>query len=415
MKNVHKIEVKVEGDNWKKCLDNAFNTKKKDLKIDGFRKGAVPKDVYIKKFGIESLYMDAVDAAIDDAFAKALDSESVVPVVQPSVDVKDVNEESITIEFTVITKPEVKLGKYTGLKIKRDEVEVTGKEVEEEIARLCMKFAEIVIKEDGSVEEGNTAVIDFEGVVDGEILEGGTGENYPLEIGSNTFIPGFESGLVGMKVGETKTLELKFPDNYTDELKNKDVTFKVTLREIKERVLPTMGKELFEDLGFDSITSEDELKNEIEVQLLATKEANVEDVYLDKVLEAAVNNMSVEINHEIISDEVHRMLHQFEDQLKMQGLNIEQYFEFTGMNHEKMHEQMEPEATKRIKSRYLIEAVAEAEKVEVTEEEVQAQAEKMALEYGMEKEQLIEMIGGLEAVKYDCKMRKTLEFLREGK
>jgi len=415
MKNVHKIEIKVEGKDWEKCLDDSFKNKKKDLKVDGFRKGAIPKDVYIKKFGLESLYMDAVDAALDSAYANVIKDSKLIPVAQPSVDVKDINENCAVIEFTVITKPEVKLGKYTGLKVKKDKVEVSAKEIEEEIARVTSKFAEIVIKDSGKAEEGNTAVIDFEGTVDGKILDGATGENYPLELGSHTFIPGFEEGVVGMEVGDVKELKLTFPENYTEELANKDVLFKVTLREIKERVLPEMGKELYEDLGYNNVETEEDFKKEIEKTVIAKKESEIENDYLDKVIEEATENMTVEINQEIISDEVHRMIHQFEEQLQMQGLNMEQYFQFTGLDHDKMHEQMEPEATKRIKSRYLLEGIAEIEDFQITEEEAKKAATQMAEEYGMEEEQLMEMIGGMDALKYDCKMRKSLELLKEGK
>ena len=271
MKNVHEIELEVSGKEWESALDAAFKKKVKDVRIDGFRKGAIPKDVYIKKMGIESLYMDAVDIALGEAYNSVIRDNKLIPVCEPKIDIKEIDEKHIKYAFTIITKPELKLGKYKDLGIKKDEVKVSKKEIEEEVARLCSRFAEIVVKETGKVEEGNTAVIDFEGFVDGELLEGGTGANYPLEIGSHTFIPGFEEGVVGMKVGETKELNLTFPENYTKELANKDVLFKVTLREIKERILPELNKEFYQDLGYEYIETEEDFNKEIKKAIEARK------------------------------------------------------------------------------------------------------------------------------------------------
>ena len=207
MKNVHDIEIEFKGKEWDSILDAAFKKKIKDVRIDGFRKGKCPKNVYLQKFGVESLYMDAVDVAAGQAYTKALRDEKLVPVCEPKMDVKEIDKDHVKFIFTIITRPEVKLGKYKDLDVKKDEVKVSKKEIDEEIAKLASRLADIVVKENGEVLEGNTAVIDFEGFVDGKPLEGGTGANYPLEIGSNTFIPGFEEGVVGMKVGEEKELK----------------------------------------------------------------------------------------------------------------------------------------------------------------------------------------------------------------
>ena len=413
MKNVHDIEIEIKGTDWESILDAAFEKRSKDLKVDGFRKGKCPKNVYLQKFGVESLYMDAVDVAAGKAYTQALKDNELVPVCEPKMDVKEIDKDHIKFVFTIITKPELKLGKYKDLGIKKDAVKVTKAEIEEEVARLASRLAEIVVKEEGKVEEGNTAVIDFEGYVDGEKLDGGTGANYPLEIGSHTFIPGFEEGIVGMEVGETKTLNLKFPEEYTKELAGKEVKFDVTLREIKERVLPELNEEFYQDLGFEDVKTEKEFNDEVKKVIEARKEEEAKNKYIDEVLEAAAKNMKGEINPEIIDDEVHRMIHQFEEQLRMQGLSVEQYLQFTGATHEDMHKQMEPEAEKRVKYRYLIEMVAEAEKIEIKDEDAEAEAEKMAAEYGVEKEEFMKHFGGLEVVKYDMTMRKALEILGE--
>lgn len=412
MKNVKEIEITIDGDIWTNALDKTYKKKNKEVKIEGFRKGTAPKNIFLKKFGIESLYMDSVDLVIDEAYKKALNDAEITPVIEPSVDIIKIDEKAVTFKFTIISKPDVTLGEYKNLKIKKEKATVTKEEIAAEIAKLKDQLAEIAPK-DGEIAKGNTAVIDFEGFMDGKPFEGGKGENYPLEIGSNTFIPGFEDGLIGMNVGETKELNLKFPKDYVADLQGKDVTFKVTIREIKERIVPELNEDFYKDLGYDNIKTEAELEAEVEKVLLNRKEVEIEDAFTEEVLSKASSNMKVEINKEIISDEVHRMIHQFEDQLKMQGIKIDDYMNITGMTHEKLHEQMEPEAIKRIKYRYLLDTIAETEKIDFTNEEVDAKAKEMADNYGITVEELLKAYGSNEIVKYDMKMHKALEILKE--
>ena len=411
MKNVKEITIKIEKEEWTNILKETFNKKKKDIKIDGFRKGSVTWDLFVKKIGIASLYQDAVDLAVNKNYEKAIKDSGVIPVVEPKIDIKDLSEESLTIEFTFIGKPEVKLGKYKDLGIKKDTVKVTKEEINNELESIRNKFAEIVVKENGEVVSGNTAVIDFKGVVDGKELEGGSGENYPLEIGSNTFIPGFEDALIGMKTGETKDINLKFPENYVEDLKNKDVTFTVTVREIKERILPEVDEELFKDLGED-IHSKEELETKIKEHLKEHKETEIDNKYLEEVIKTAISNMKVELNEEIIHDEIHRIINQQAEQMKMQGLSIEQYLEFTKSTMEDLENQIKPEAENRVKERYLLEAIVEEEKIDATDKEVEEDIKRISEMYNVEKDELVNMMGGVEMVKYDVKMRKALEFLK---
>ena len=412
-KNKDVVTIEIAGKDWEKALDKAFKKKVKEVKVDGFRKGSVPKNIYIEKFGIESLYMDAANDVVQDAYTKALQDSKVEPVIEPAIDVKEINEEKVVFEITITGKPEVKLGDYKNLKVKKEDVEVSKEEVDHEIEHLREQFAEIRVKEDGEVEDGDTAVIDFKGTVDGKELEGGSGENFPLEIGSHTFIPGFEEGVLGMKVGEEKDLHLKFPEDYVKDLAGKEVVFHVTLNEIKTRILPDIDEDFFKDLGYDKVTNQDELVIEVEKVIKDRKTQDADDRFLEEVLKNASENMEVDLPEEIIGDEVHRMMHQFESQLKMQGLTLDQYMEFTKMSHEDFHKNMEPEAIKRIKYRYLIEAVAEKEKIEVTDEEAEKDADEMAKNYGISKEELVNAFGGMDVLKYDSKMRKTLNFLKE--
>ena len=411
-KNVHEIEIKLDKE-WISALDATFKKKNKETKIDGFRKGAAPKEVYLKHFGIESLYMDAVDASISVAYKKALDENKLVPVVEPNVDVTGISDSNVIFKFTIITKPEVTLGEYKNLKVKKDKVTVSDEEINHEINHLREHLADVVVKENGEITEGDTAVIDFTGFVDGKELEGGKGENFPLEIGSHSFIPGFEEGLVGLKAGEEKTLELKFPENYIEDLKGKDVTFKVKVNEVKTRVLPDINEDFFKDLGYEDVKTEDELKTKIKEEIKHQKEHQADDVFVDKCLEAAAKNMKVDINEEIIDDEVHRMIDQYSQQLQMQGMNIEDYYKMTGTKEEDLHKMMAPEAEKRVKYRYLLEGIADAETLKFTEEEIKARAEEMASQFGVSVEELVKIYGSMDIIEYDLKMHKALEILKE--
>lgn len=410
-KNVHEIEVKIEGKEWSDILDKVFNKKRKEVKIDGFRKGSVPKEVYMKKVGIESLYIDAVDAAVGSAYKKALSDNKLLPVIEPKIDVSNISKDEVVFKFTIVTKPDIKLGDYKNLDVKKQSAKISKKEIEDKIKNLQSKYAEIVEKEKGTAEEGNTAIIDFIGYVDGKELEGGKGENYPLELGSNTFIPGFEENVKGMKINEEKSIDLKFPENYTEDLKNKDVTFKVTLKGLKERVYPEINEEFFMDLGYDDVKTKEELEAKIKEDLTAQKEKELDNKYTDECLEKAANNMTIDLNEEIVDDEVHHMIHQFEDQLKMQGLNLDQYMQFSGVTHEDLHKQMEGEATKRVKYRYLLEAVIDAEKIEVTDEEAKEEEHNIAKEYNMTIDEVEKQID-LEMIKYDLKMRKAMDIIK---
>ncbi len=413
MKNVLEIEITTKGEKWSNALDKAYKKKNKEVKIEGFRKGMAPKNIFINKFGIESLYMDAVDYVLDEAYKDALKKAKETPVIEPTVDIVAISEKEVTFKFKIITKPEVTLGDYKGLKVKKETAKVSKEEIDDEIAKLKNQLAEIVPKTKGVVEKGNTAVIDFDGYVDGKALDGGKGENYPLEIGSNTFIPGFEEGLIGTHIGEEKELNLKFPDNYVENLKGKDVLFKVTVKEIKERVIPEVNEEFYKDLGFENIKTEEEFRKEVENVIKERKQADLDDAFIEDCLSKASESMKVEINEEIIDEEVHRMIHQFEEQLSMQGIKLDDYAKITGMTHEKLHEQMEPEAIKRVKYRYLLEAIAEAEKIDFTKKEVEEKTKEMADNYGISVDELLKAYGSDEVVKYDMKMHRALEILKE--
>ena len=412
MNNVKKIVKEYNGEVWTKAIHGAYDKIKKDVTVDGFRKGMVPFDMFVSKNGVEPLYNDAIDILLTTEYKNTLDELKETPVVQPTIDIKNISKDAISIEYTFISSPEVKLGEYKNLGIKKETAKVTAKEVKEEIEKLQTKYAEIKVKETGKVENGNTVVIDFEGFLDGKPFEGGKAENYPLEIGSHTFIPGFEEGLIGMTTGEEKDLNLTFPENYTEELKGKDVTFKVKVNIIKEKVLPEINEDFFKDLGYDDVKTKEELEAKIKEQIKNRKEAEIENKYIEECLDAATSKMEVEINPEIIDDEIHRMIDQMSEQLRMNGLTLEQYMQFTGMTHEDLHKQYEEMATKRVKERFLLENVAKVEKIEISDKDAEAKALEMAKNYGMTKEDLLKEFGGLDMVKYDMKMRAAINIVK---
>lgn len=412
-KNVHEINIKIDGEQWEKAIDVAFKKKQKEVKIDGFRKGSVPKKIYLQKVGIESLYMDAVDAVVPVAYKKVLDDNKLLPVVEPKLDVTNISDKAVEFKFTVITKPEIKLGEYTNLGIKKDTVKVSTKEIDEEIKNLQSKFAEIVDKESEEAENGDTATIDFEGYVEGKKLDGGSGENYPLELGSNTFIPGFEEAVVGMKINDTKEINLKFPENYTEDLKNKDVTFKITLKGLKTKELPKIDEDFFLDLGYDDVKTEEELKAKVKEEIKTRKEKEAETKYANECADKAVSNMTIDLNDEIIDDEIHHMIHNMEERLSMQGLSLDQYMSFTGTTHEDLHKQMEPEAEKSVKYRFLLESIIEKENIEVTDDEIKDRMEEIAKEYNMTVDEVKKELANDEMIKYDIKMHKAIDIIQK--
>ena len=414
--NVLELEIKLDED-WKKALDDVFNKKKKDLKVDGFRKGMVPKDIYLKKFGIESLYNEAIDIALRAAYRKVLDEHKDIKIeVEPKVEVTGISDSNVIFKFTIITRPKIEIGEYKNLGVKKEKATVSKEEIDEEIEKLRDQMADLIIKpEDTTIENGDTAVIDFNGYVDGELLDGGKAENYSLEIGSHSFIPGFEEGLVGHKAGEKVTLNLKFPEDYMENLKGKDVKFEVTIHEVKTRVLPEVNEDFFKDLGYDDeVKTLEDLQKQVKKHLEEEKQADLDDKFLEECLDKATENMTVDINEEIIDDEVLRMMRSYEEQLKMQGLSLDKYYEITGQNQETLHKLMKPEAIKRIKIRYLIEEIATKEDIKFTDKEVDAKAKEMAENYGITVEELIKAYGSIEIVRYDMTTNKALEIIKEG-
>ena len=414
MENIKKIDVTVEGKDWQEALDKAYEKASKKAKIDGCRPGKAPKEIFLKKYGEESLFMDAADIVIDKEYVKMINENKDLEIVaQPEMELKSISKEKIEFTFVLTLKPEVKLGKYTGLDVKKEEVKVTKEEIEAEIKVLQDRYAEVSEK-DGNVENGDTAVIDFEGFKDGVAFKGGKGENYSLKIGSNTFIPGFEEQLIGMKKGEEKDINVTFPEDYhSEELKGQPVVFKVKVNEIKQTVIPELDKDFFEDLGIEGVDSKETLEKHVEEHIYAHKDHHAEEHYIDDLLEAAAKNTKIDIPDAMIKEEQDRMLKQYEENLMMQGVTLKQFYEFTKSDENALREQMKEEATKRVTYRLMLEEIAKAEKIEISEEEANKEAEDLATRYNMTKEELIKNFGGLDMIIYDAKMKRAIEVLKK--
>lgn len=408
------ILVKFEGEEWQDALNQAFKKANKTAKIDGFRPGKAPKDVFLKKYGIGVLFEEAAEILLEDAYKKVMeDNKDLQIVAQPRVEINSVTEDAIEYKFVLVTKPEVELGKYNGFNIKKEEVTVTDEEVDEALINMRKRYTENVNK-DGKVEDGDIAVIDFEGFDNGVPFEGGKGEDYSLKIGSNTFIPGFEEQIIGMSKGEEKDINVTFPEDYHSEnLKGKPVVFKVKVKEVQEVKLPELDKDFFEDLGMEGIEDAESLKKQLKENIEARKTQEVENKYIDELLEAAANETKVSIPHIMIHDELDRMLKQYEERLKMQGITLEMFYQFTNSDEKTLKDQLHGEAEKNVKYRLMLEAIAEKENIQISDEEASKEAEDLAIKYDMNKDEFLKLFGGLEMVKYDLSMKRAIEILKK--
>lgn len=415
-KNEKEIKMELEGKEWEKCLDKAFQKNNKKAKIDGFRPGKAPKDVFIKKYGIESLFMDAADEAIYVAYDKVISENKDILdklVARPDINIESIDEKKIVLKFVLTMRPEVKLGKYTDLGVKKAKASATKKEIEESIDNMRSRYAEDVIK-DGEIASGDIAVINFKGFVDGKAFDGGKGENYSLKIGSGTFIPGFEEQLIGLKALDEKDVKVTFPEDYhAEDLKGKEAVFKVKVIEVKEVSVPELDKDFFDDLGMEGVTTKEELEETIKKNIIARKEMENENKYLDELLEAAAKNTEVDVPEVMVNEELDRMIKDYSDHLKMQGISLEQFYQFTNSDESALKDQMREEAHKRIVYRLMLEEIAKKEKIKISDDEAKEEAKVLAEKYGVSEEEFLMNFGGLDIVKYDLRMRRAMDVLKK--
>ncbi|MBQ0009019.1 MAG: trigger factor [Firmicutes bacterium] len=408
-----KVEVicDVETALWKEAQEKAFKKLAKNLELKGFRKGSVPEAMARKHIDTGSIFNEAINSMLQPAFDEVLKEEKLQPFARPSVDVTKVSDSELQLKFIVILAPEVKLGNYKGLAIKKDAVKVTEAEVKEAIDKLVAQQASLVVK-DGASEKGDTVVIDFVGSVDGKEFDGGKAENYSLELGSNSFVPGFEDQLIGHKAGDNVDVNVTFPEQYVPELAGKKALFKCVVHEVKGKVVPTLDAELIKELNIPDVKDEAGLKAYEEKQLKASKEAKAQNDALNKVLDAIVKEAKVSIADEIIADEVAGMKKNMEDQIQQRGLTIEQYYQITGQKPEDVEKNMKVEAEKNIRTILCMEEIAKAEKLNVSDADVEKEMQSIADTYKMPVEKVKEILGqDMNRFKAELRQRKIQDFL----
>lgn len=411
--NKGELTINVSAERFDEALDEAYKKVVKTVNLPGFRKGRIPRNIFENQFGVESLYQDAVDIVLPSAYEAAVDQTEIFPIDQPEVDIEQIEKgKELVFKAIVTVKPEVKLGEYKGLEYEAEDVEVTDEEVEKALEDLRENQAELVLKEEGTVENGDTVVIDFEGFIDGEAFEGGKAENHSLEIGAGQFIPGFEEKLVGKPANEDTEIEVTFPEDYHQaEFAGKEATFKVKVHEIKQKELPELDDEFAQDVDEDVETLA-ELKEKKKEELLTSKKTEAENKKRESLLTQAAENAEIEIPEVMIETELGNMLQEFEQRIQMQGMTLENYYEFSGETEESIREQMKADAEKRVKSNLTLEAILEKEVLEVEESDIDAELDEMAKMYGMEKEQILGMLGGnADVLKEDLKIKKALNFI----
>ena len=414
-KNMAKLTIETDAEAFEKAVEKAYQKQKSRISVPGFRKGKVPRQMVERMYGKEVFYEEAANLLIPDAYDEALDACEEDIVSSPQIEVVQIESgKPFIFTATVALKPEVKLGKYKGVKVDKIDTAVTDEEIDEALNRERENNARTITVEDRPVKDGDMTILDFEGFVDGEAFEGGKGENYPLTIGSGAFIPGFEAQLVGAEAGKEVEVKVTFPEDYQAEhLQGKEAVFKCTVKEIKEKELPELNDEFASDVSeFDTLAEyrEDVKKNLEEQKIKEAKKAKEE-----AALKAVVEDSEMEIPEAMLQTQQKQMVDEFAQRITMQGLSMEQYFQFTGTNYQQMAEQVKPQAEERIRTRLVLEAVAKAENIEATEEDYEEELKTMAEVYQMELDKVRDLMGEREKknILQDLVVRKAAEFVAE--
>lgn len=412
--NLGVLTVEVPAAEVTKGIDQAFKKVVKDVQAPGFRKGKMPRKMFEKMYGVESLYNEALDFILPEAYGKAVEEADIDPVDRPEIDIEQMEKgKDLIFKATVTVKPEVKLGDYKGLEVTRQETEVTDEEIEEQLKDRQAAFAELVIKEDGAIEDGDTVKLDFKGFAEGEAFEGGEAKDFDLEIGSGSFIPGFEEQMVGMKVGEEKEIEVNFPEEYhAAELAGKPATFEVKVHEIKTKEIPELDDELAKEID-EEVESLEALRTKMKEQTVAEKKTASETALRDDLVEAAARNAEIDIPEAMIDAELERMMGDFEQRLQQQGMNLDLYFQFSGQDEEALRGQMKDDALNRVRVSLTLEAIGKAENIEIAEEDINEELQKMSDQFGMDVEQIKAALGGTTVLENDLRFNKTVELLVE--
>lgn len=408
------LTVTVPAEKVNKALDQAFKKVVKQINVPGFRKGKVPRPIFEQRFGVEALYQDAVDILLPEAYGEAIEETEINLVAQPEVNVTQIEKgKDFIFEATVTVEPEVKLGDYKGLEIEKQETDLSDEELQESIDHSLSHLAEMVVKEDGAVENGDTVNIDFSGSVDGEEFDGGQAEGYDLEIGSGSFIPGFEEQIEGMKTGDEKDVVVTFPEEYhAEELAGKEATFKTKVNEIKFKDVPELNDEIANELDSDA-ENVDEYKENLRKRLSEQKATEAENTEKEEAINKATENASIDIPEAMINTELDRMIQEFGQRIQQQGLDLQTYYQISGQNEEQLRDQMKDDAEQRVKTNLTLTAIADEENIEVSDEDIDKELEKMSEQFNISVEDIKSTLGNTDIVKNDVRIQKVIDLLRD--
>ena len=408
--NDGKLTFEIQPDKIKEGLDIAFNKVKKSLNVPGFRKGRVPRQIFNKMYGEEALYQDALNALLPEAYANAVSESKIKPVSQPEINVESMEKDSAWVLSAKVTvEPEVELGEYKGLEVMKHSTDVSDKEVADELERRRQQQAELVLKEDEPAAEGDTVVIDFEGKVDGKPFDGGKAENYSLELGSKTFIPGFEDQLVGHKAGDEVEVKVTFPDDYqAKDLQGKDAVFEVKIHEVKQKELPELDDDFAKDID-DDVDTLEELKAKVKDEIKEQKEAAAKNAVQEEAISKAVENAKIgDIPEAMIEDDVQRQMDQYFSGMQQQGINPDMYFKLTGTSEEDLRKQFREGSEERVKTNLVLEAIVEKENIEISEGEINDEIKDLATQYGMDEKAVRSALSD-DMLKHDISIRKVVQ------
>lgn len=405
------LTVTVPKEEVDKGLDKAFKKVVKQINVPGFRKGKMPRPLFEQRFGVESLYQDALDFILPEAYGNAVEEAEINPVDRPEIDVTQMEKgKELIFEATVTVEPEVELGDYKGLAIEKQDREVTDEEFDKALEDAVSRQAELTVKE-GEIAQGDVVNINFDGYVDGEAFEGGQAEGYDLEIGSGSFIPGFEEQLIGLKASDSKDVVVTFPEEYhAEELAGKEATFKCDINEVKSKEIPELDDELAQELD-ESVKTVDEYKEKLRKDLADAKLNQAEATEKEEAITKASDNATVEIPEAMINTELDRMMQEFEQRISQQGLNLELYYQFSGQSEEELKAQMKEDAEKRVKTNLTLRAIADAENIEVSDSDVEAELTKMSEQFGLSVEDIKSTLGNNDILVNDLKIQKVIDLL----
>lgn len=400
-----------EGEEWKAALTKAEDKLAKDIEVPGFRKGHAPKNLVRAKLDQARVLNEAIDIVLQPAYELALEEEKIIPFARPVLSITKISNEEMEAKIDIVVAPEVKLGTYKGLHVEKTKVRVLKKEIETEIEKLAANNAELVVKE-GKAELGDTVVIDFTGYVDGVAFEGGAAQNYSLELGSGSFIPGFEDQLVGLEAGAETDIHVTFPENYVPELKGKDATFHIVLHDVKAKKLPAIDEDFVKELGYEGVETVEALKEKIKKDLTASKEQKALSEYYEGLVKLIRDGSEISLHPSIITDEVEAMKENFAQQVQQNGLTLEQYYQITGQTPEQVEEKMRADAEINIRSVLCLQEIARVEELHVTDAEVEFELAKIAQQYSMELEKVKEILAPqMAGFRRDIENKKISDFL----